>query len=265
MVCFFLSLLKRKLPQGCPKQGGGGEGHFWTMSKRKQLFSQDHFPKSTTTFSPILQLYLFLIRQELNEIVKKNFDLRPGRIVKDLKLKNPIFQQTASYGRFCHRTIITVGFVVPYLLVVLITISVMCHGHPHNSHQLQVTLAVTSSPGSSPRPSNTRLSLPFLLLLPILPPFSPPSSFTTRLRIVLRPLLQCPTVFKLLNINFNPRWSDWKNLNFSDHFWKTELVDRPLYSTERHSLQGQSAFCPYGLQVITLLGTWPCFINLFTW
>merc|ERR1719289_580972 len=32
---------------------------------------------------------------ELNEIVKKNFDLRPGRIVKDLKLKNPIFQQTA--------------------------------------------------------------------------------------------------------------------------------------------------------------------------
>ena len=51
---------------------------------------------------------------ELNEIVKKNFDLRyffkrvsshltdpcrPGRIVKDLKLKNPIFQQTASYGK----------------------------------------------------------------------------------------------------------------------------------------------------------------------
>merc|ERR1712088_1299799 len=37
---------------------------------------------------------------ELNEIVKKNFDLRPGRTVKDLKLKNPIFQQTASYGHF---------------------------------------------------------------------------------------------------------------------------------------------------------------------
>merc|ERR1719433_1690445 len=37
---------------------------------------------------------------ELNEIVKKNFDLRPGRIVKDLKLKNPIFPQTASYGHF---------------------------------------------------------------------------------------------------------------------------------------------------------------------
>jgi len=38
--------------------------------------------------------------QELTEIVKQNFDLRPGRIVKDLKLKNPIFQQTASYGHF---------------------------------------------------------------------------------------------------------------------------------------------------------------------
>jgi len=37
---------------------------------------------------------------ELTDIVRKNFDLRPGRIVKDLKLKNPIFQQTASYGHF---------------------------------------------------------------------------------------------------------------------------------------------------------------------
>lgn len=37
---------------------------------------------------------------ELTEIVKKNFDLRPGRIVKDLKLKNPIFQQTSTYGHF---------------------------------------------------------------------------------------------------------------------------------------------------------------------
>jgi len=38
--------------------------------------------------------------KELTEIVKTNFDLRPGRIVKDLKLKNPIFQETASYGHF---------------------------------------------------------------------------------------------------------------------------------------------------------------------
>jgi len=37
---------------------------------------------------------------ELTDIVKKNFDLRPGRIVKDLKLKTPIFQQTSTYGHF---------------------------------------------------------------------------------------------------------------------------------------------------------------------
>jgi len=38
--------------------------------------------------------------KELMKIVKENFDLRPGRIVKDLKLKNPIFQQSATYGHF---------------------------------------------------------------------------------------------------------------------------------------------------------------------
>jgi len=38
--------------------------------------------------------------QELLDIVKKNFDLRPGRIVKDLQLKNPIYQKTSAYGHF---------------------------------------------------------------------------------------------------------------------------------------------------------------------
>jgi S-adenosylmethionine synthetase len=37
---------------------------------------------------------------ELTDIVRANFDLRPGRIVKDLKLKTPIFQQTSCYGHF---------------------------------------------------------------------------------------------------------------------------------------------------------------------
>uniref|UniRef100_A0A3Q0T4W7 S-adenosylmethionine synthase n=1 Tax=Amphilophus citrinellus TaxID=61819 RepID=A0A3Q0T4W7_AMPCI len=37
---------------------------------------------------------------ELLKIVNKNFDLRPGVIVRDLKLKRPIYQQTASYGHF---------------------------------------------------------------------------------------------------------------------------------------------------------------------
>ncbi|MCJ8742638.1 hypothetical protein PDJAM_G00084470 [Pangasius djambal] len=37
---------------------------------------------------------------ELLEIVQKNFDLRPGVIVKQLGLKKPIFQKTASFGHF---------------------------------------------------------------------------------------------------------------------------------------------------------------------
>jgi S-adenosylmethionine synthetase len=37
---------------------------------------------------------------ELLKIVKKNFDLRPGVIVKELDLKRPIYQKTAAYGHF---------------------------------------------------------------------------------------------------------------------------------------------------------------------
>jgi S-adenosylmethionine synthetase len=37
---------------------------------------------------------------ELLDIVKNNFDLRPGVIVKELDLKRPIYQNTASYGHF---------------------------------------------------------------------------------------------------------------------------------------------------------------------
>ncbi|XP_043243664.1 S-adenosylmethionine synthase-like isoform X2 [Amphibalanus amphitrite] len=39
-------------------------------------------------------------QRELLEIVLKNFDLRPGKIVKELNLRQPIYQQTASYGHF---------------------------------------------------------------------------------------------------------------------------------------------------------------------
>ena len=58
MVCFFLSLLKRKLPRRCPKQGGGGEGHFWTMSERKQLFSPDDFPKNASLWNDALAYHM---------------------------------------------------------------------------------------------------------------------------------------------------------------------------------------------------------------
>lgn len=37
---------------------------------------------------------------ELLSIVNNNFDLRPGVIVRELNLKRPIYQQTASYGHF---------------------------------------------------------------------------------------------------------------------------------------------------------------------
>lgn len=38
--------------------------------------------------------------EELVEIIKKNFDLRPGVIVKELNLTNPIYFQTAKNGHF---------------------------------------------------------------------------------------------------------------------------------------------------------------------
>ncbi|XP_008476311.1 S-adenosylmethionine synthase isoform X2 [Diaphorina citri] len=38
--------------------------------------------------------------KELLSIVQRNFDLRPGKIVKDLNLRNPIYQQTSTYGHF---------------------------------------------------------------------------------------------------------------------------------------------------------------------
>lgn len=39
-------------------------------------------------------------QQELLAIVLKNFDLRPGKIVKELNLRAPIYQKTSTYGHF---------------------------------------------------------------------------------------------------------------------------------------------------------------------
>ncbi|XP_026737681.1 S-adenosylmethionine synthase isoform X2 [Trichoplusia ni] len=39
-------------------------------------------------------------QQQLLAIVKKNFDLRPGKIVKELNLRAPIYQKTSTYGHF---------------------------------------------------------------------------------------------------------------------------------------------------------------------
>merc|ERR1712187_562577 len=37
---------------------------------------------------------------ELTEVVNKNFDLRPGCLIKDLNLRRPILRKTAAYGHF---------------------------------------------------------------------------------------------------------------------------------------------------------------------
>lgn len=41
-----------------------------------------------------------LCESELIKIVNKNFDLRPGRIVKELNLRQPIYQESSVYGHF---------------------------------------------------------------------------------------------------------------------------------------------------------------------
>ena len=36
----------------------------------------------------------------LGALVQEHFDLRPGAIIRDLKLRSPIFARTAAYGHF---------------------------------------------------------------------------------------------------------------------------------------------------------------------
>ncbi len=38
--------------------------------------------------------------RKIEALVDKHFDLRPGAIIRDLKLRNPIYKQTAAYGHF---------------------------------------------------------------------------------------------------------------------------------------------------------------------
>ena len=38
--------------------------------------------------------------EDINKIINQVFDLRPGALIKNLGLRNPIFQQTAAYGHF---------------------------------------------------------------------------------------------------------------------------------------------------------------------
>ncbi|XP_061196204.1 S-adenosylmethionine synthase-like [Saccostrea echinata] len=54
-------------------------------------------PVSITVFSYGTSKYS---EKQLLEVINKNFDLRPGRIVKELNLRAPIYQKTACYGHF---------------------------------------------------------------------------------------------------------------------------------------------------------------------
>ncbi len=38
--------------------------------------------------------------EKISSLVLENFDLRPGAIIRDLKLRRPIYKQTAAYGHF---------------------------------------------------------------------------------------------------------------------------------------------------------------------
>ena len=37
---------------------------------------------------------------DLQDIVVRNFDLRPGCLIRDLELKKPIYKKTAAFGHF---------------------------------------------------------------------------------------------------------------------------------------------------------------------
>ncbi|MCB9868363.1 MAG: methionine adenosyltransferase [Planctomycetes bacterium] len=41
-----------------------------------------------------------LVEEQLTAVVREVFDLRPGKIVEQLRLKRPIFRQSAAYGHF---------------------------------------------------------------------------------------------------------------------------------------------------------------------
>ena len=58
--------------------------------------------------------------KELLAIVEKNFDLRPGCIIRDLKLTRPIYSKTAAYGHFGN------PLIMPCLLVPCCSLTALC-------------------------------------------------------------------------------------------------------------------------------------------
>ncbi|RVE65736.1 hypothetical protein OJAV_G00119500 [Oryzias javanicus] len=76
--------------------GGAFSGKDYTKSRFPMLLECP-----TPCLSPSSTMErLRRVKKELLDIVMKNFDLRPGVIVRELDLKKPIYQRTAAYGHF---------------------------------------------------------------------------------------------------------------------------------------------------------------------
>jgi S-adenosylmethionine synthetase len=41
-----------------------------------------------------------LTDEEIADVIHRNFDLRPGKLISQLNLKRPIYQKTAVFGHF---------------------------------------------------------------------------------------------------------------------------------------------------------------------
>ncbi len=41
-----------------------------------------------------------IAEEDILRLINEHFDLRPGAIIRDLKLRRPIYRQTAAYGHF---------------------------------------------------------------------------------------------------------------------------------------------------------------------
>ena len=39
-------------------------------------------------------------KKQIEDLVRKNFDMKPSGIISELDLKRPIYKKTASYGHF---------------------------------------------------------------------------------------------------------------------------------------------------------------------
>ena len=82
---------------------------FWGIVKRyhrrpRNGFSLHEINKTISTLSggrfELREATLYTAFKRLEELVQKNFDLRPAGIIRMLDLRRPIYAQTAAYGHF---------------------------------------------------------------------------------------------------------------------------------------------------------------------